>query len=70
MVDYFRAGVKQVWVIYSVTRQVYVYTSLTSVQILIEPAELEGGELIPGFRLSLTELFEDADFAELAPAGD
>jgi Uma2 family endonuclease len=59
LVDYFRAGVKQVWVIYSVTRQVYVYSSLTSVQILIEPAELEGGDLIPGFRLSLTELFED-----------
>jgi Uma2 family endonuclease len=57
--DYFRAGVRQVWVIYPVTRQVYVYTSLTSVQILIEPAELDGGDLIPGFRLSLTELFED-----------
>ena len=57
--DYFRAGVNQAWVIYPVTRQVYVYTSLTSVQILIEPAELEGGDLIPGFRLSLTELFED-----------
>jgi Uma2 family endonuclease len=57
--DYFRAGVRQVWVIYPVTRQVYVYTSLTSVQILIEPAELEGGDLIPEFHLSLTELFED-----------
>ena len=72
LVDYFRAGVKQVWVIYSVTRQVYVYTSLTSVQILIEPAELEGGELIPGFRLSLTELFEDAAVRRRtrSPAGD
>jgi Uma2 family endonuclease len=59
LADYFRAGVKAVWVIYSVTRQVYVYSSSTSVQILIEPAELEGGDLIPGFRLSLTELFED-----------
>lgn len=59
LVDYFRAGVRQVWVLYPVTRQVYVYTSLTSVQILIEPAELDGGNLIPGFRLSLTELFED-----------
>ena len=65
LVDYFRAGVRQVWVVYPVSKQVYVYTSLTSVQILTEPAALEGGELIPGFRLSLTELFED----ETAPEG-
>jgi Uma2 family endonuclease len=70
LVDYFRAGVKQVWVIYPVSRQVYVYTTLTTVQILTEPAELDAGDLIPGFRLSLTELFEDTDSAELAPAGD
>ena len=70
LVDYFRAGVKQVWVIYPVSRQVYVYTTLTTVQILTEPTELDGGDLIPGFRLSLTELFEDTDSAEVAPAGD
>jgi Uma2 family endonuclease len=67
LVDYFRAGVKQVWIIYPVTRQVYIYTSLTSVQILIEPAELDGGDLIPDFRLSLSELFEDGPGDE---AGD
>ena len=70
LVDYFRAGVEQVWVIYPVSRQVYVYTTLTTVQILIEPAALDGGDVVPGFRLSLTELFEDADSAEPAPAGD
>ena len=70
LVDYFRAGVQQVWVIYPVSRQVYVYTTLTTVQILTEPTELDGGDVVPGFRLSLTELFEDADSAELAPAGD
>ena len=68
LVDYFRAGVEQVWVIYPVSRQVYVYTTLTTVRILTEPAELDGGDVVPGFRLSLTELFEDADSA--APAGD
>ncbi|HKM53458.1 MAG TPA: hypothetical protein VJY33_08605, partial [Isosphaeraceae bacterium] len=67
---YFRAGVKQVWVIYPVSRQVYVYTTLTTVQILTKPTELDGGDVVPGFRLSLTELFEDAESAEVTPAGD
>jgi hypothetical protein len=40
------------------------------VQILTEPSELDGGDVVPGFRLSFTDLFEDADFAEPAPAGD
>lgn len=64
LVDYFRAGVQQVWVVYPFTKQVYVYTSLTSVKILTEQDDLEGGELIPGFRLSLTELFGDEAAAE------
>jgi Uma2 family endonuclease len=59
LVDYFQAGVRQVWVIYPGSHQVYVYPSLTSVKILTQAYELDGGELIPGFRLSLTELFED-----------
>jgi Uma2 family endonuclease len=59
LVDYFQAGVRQVWVIYPGSHQVYVYTSLTSVKILTQADELDGGELIPGFRLSLAELFED-----------
>jgi Uma2 family endonuclease len=59
LVDYFKAGVRQVWVIYPGSHQVYVYTSLTSVMILTQADELNGGDLIPGFRLSLTELFED-----------
>ncbi len=68
LVDYFRAGVQQVWVIYRVSRQVYAYTALTQVQILAEPAELDGGELIPGFRLSLSELFGDVDIEPTAAA--
>jgi Uma2 family endonuclease len=70
VVDYLSAGSRLVWVVYPDVKQVHVYTDLTSAQILTEPAVLDGGDLIPGFRLSLTELFEDADSAELTPAGD
>jgi Uma2 family endonuclease len=64
LADYFRAGLGQVWVIYPEVKLVYVYTSPTSVQILAEPAQLDGGDLLPGFRLPLTQLFEDAPEAE------
>ncbi len=70
VVDYLSAGTRLVWVVYPDVKQVHVYTDLTSARILTEPAELDGGDIVPGFRLSLTELFEDADSAELAPAGD
>jgi len=70
VVDYLSTGSRQVWVVYPDLKQVHVYTDLTSAQILTEPAVLDGGDLIPGFRLSLTELFEDADSAALTPAGD
>jgi Uma2 family endonuclease len=59
LVDYFRAGTEQVWVIYPAIRQVYLYASPTSVRILAEPGEIDGDNLIPGFRFPLTELFID-----------
>jgi Uma2 family endonuclease len=57
--DYFQAGTPLVWVIYPGTRQVYVYTSVSAVRILLEPADLDGGDLLPGFHLPLNRLFED-----------
>ena len=70
LVDYFRAGSEQVWVIYPAIRQVYLYANPTSVRILAEPGEIDGGELIPGFRLPLSELFEDEPEGETLAAGD
>jgi Uma2 family endonuclease len=66
--DYFNAGVQQVWVVYPPTRQVYVYSSLTSVEILPETAMLDGGSLIPGFHLPLSGLFGDEPESETAEA--
>ena len=57
VVDYLAAGSRLVWVVYPDLKQVHVYTDLTSARILTEPAELDGSDVIPGFRLSLTELF-------------
>jgi Uma2 family endonuclease len=62
--EYFQAGVTQVWVIYPRQREVYVYTSPTTVKILTAEQELDGGDLLPGFRLPLSSLFEDEPEAE------
>jgi Uma2 family endonuclease len=55
--EYFRAEVRQVWVVYPVTNKVQVYESPTRVKILQLGDELQGDPLIPGFRLPLSELF-------------
>ncbi len=62
--EYFRAGVRQVWVVYPITRLIYVYSSPTTVQILQPGDDLDGGPVLPGFRVAVSSLFED----ELADA--
>ena len=66
--DYFRTGVRLVWVVYPSVRQVYVYTSPADVQILTEPAELDAREVLPEFHLSLHRLFEDEPDADATAA--
>jgi Uma2 family endonuclease len=56
--EYFVAGVRRVWVIYSKQCKVYIYESPTNVRILQLGDELDGGTIVPGFRIPLTQLFE------------
>jgi Uma2 family endonuclease len=55
--DYFRAGVRLVWLILPVQKLVYVYRSPTDVRILQPGDELDGGDVVPGFRLPVRDLF-------------
>jgi Uma2 family endonuclease len=57
--EYFRSRVRQVWVVYPITRLVYVYSSPTAVQILQPGDDLDGGTVLPGFRVAVSSLFED-----------
>jgi Uma2 family endonuclease len=57
--DYFAAGVARVWVIYPDQAEVYDYGSPTQIEVVKIGQELDGGELIPGFRLAVAVLFED-----------
>jgi Uma2 family endonuclease len=56
--EYFRAGVRSVWVVYPRLRLVDVYESPTRVQILTEAETLRGDPVLPGFELLLSKLFE------------
>jgi Uma2 family endonuclease len=57
--EYFDAGVNQLWIVYPPQRGVYVYASTTRIEVLQIGQDLDGGDLLPGFRLSLATLFED-----------
>jgi len=57
--EYFKAGVRAVWIIYPEQEEVYVYASPARIQVLQVGQELDGGDLIPGFRLPVATLFED-----------
>lgn len=56
---YFAAGVAEMWIIYPNVRLLYRYTSPTQIQVIQSGEELDGGALFPGFRMPLSELFED-----------
>jgi Uma2 family endonuclease len=56
--EYFRAGVRLAWVVYPKHRKIYAYESTTNVRILQVGDELDGGPVLPGFRMRLAALFE------------
>ncbi|MGH9225043.1 MAG: Uma2 family endonuclease [Acidimicrobiales bacterium] len=53
-----QAGVKLVWVIHPEERTVAVYEPGGAVTVVDEGGELDGGEVLPGFRLAVAELFQ------------
>lgn len=55
--DYLNAGVREVWVIHPRSRSVMVFRSPTEVTVLTEGDTLDGGPVVPGFRIALSGLF-------------
>lgn len=60
VVEYFQAGVRQVWVVYPRVRLVEVYESTTRLHVLTSADELDGGTVLPGFRTPVAALFPEA----------
>jgi Uma2 family endonuclease len=59
IVDFLEAGVRQVWTIHPSTHSVTVYRQDGTAQLFRGDSQLEGGDVLPGFTLSLAELFRE-----------
>jgi Uma2 family endonuclease len=55
--EYFDAGCRLAWIINPKTKTADVYTSPTDRRHLRSTQSLDGGDVLPGFKLSLKELF-------------
>lgn len=57
--EYFAAGTKLVWIVDPVAETFAVYTSVNKHTLLTRSDTLDGGDVLPDFRLPLEELFDD-----------
>lgn len=55
--EYFTFGVRQVWIVSPESKTLQIYFSRTEVKILTADDELIAEEILPGFRLKLSEIF-------------
>jgi Uma2 family endonuclease len=68
--DFLRAGTRLVWVIFPDARRVDVYRADGSGGWRLEGQELEGEEVVPGFRVPVAAMFRDLPRRPAAPEGD
>jgi Uma2 family endonuclease len=59
--EYFRAGVRLVWLVDPRLCIVTVYTEIEEAVVLDELATLDGGDVLPGFAQPLRQLFAELD---------
>jgi Uma2 family endonuclease len=57
--EYFLSGVRVVWLVDPEARTVRVYTAPDRGSILAEGQALDGGEVLPGFRLPVSKVFAE-----------
>ena len=55
--EYFAIGVRLIWVADPRRQQIHVYHSLTNIERLTAGDELSGGDILPGFKVPVAELF-------------
>jgi Uma2 family endonuclease len=59
--EYFQAGVRLVWYVDPSKRTVRVYTAVDHSTLLREGDTLDGGDVLPGFSLSIRDWFAEAE---------
>ena len=60
--QWLQLGARVVWIVNPQTRLVTVYRSDGSVTVLLESDELTGDDLVPGFRISVRDVFNIGNF--------
>ena len=55
--EYLAGSVPMVWIVDPANQRVTVYRSLQDIKILSADQELDGGDVLPGFRIKVTEIF-------------
>lgn len=68
--EYFDAGARAVWLVYPNVEVVHVYHAWDRVEVVTRAGTLDGGAVVPGFRLPLAELFEEEAEPEAVPAAE
>lgn len=58
--EYFAAGVRLVWVVYPDQREIYSFEAPRTIRVLTLGDVADGGVVLPGFTMSLDEVFEAA----------
>jgi Uma2 family endonuclease len=58
MREYFQLGVKEVWIVLPIDREIYVYDSPTNPHVLTAADVLDGGALLPGLNLKVGSIFQ------------
>ena len=59
--EYFDAGVKQVWVLHPKKRTMQVYTGVDQFKVIDETGIVDGGDVLPGFTMRVSDIFARAD---------
>jgi Uma2 family endonuclease len=59
VLDYLDHGVPLVWVVHPTRRTIDVWTTDRTVRTLREGDDLDGGEVLPGFAVAVTTIFEE-----------
>jgi Uma2 family endonuclease len=55
--EYIRGGVRVAWQIYPRLREVHTYDGSPTIRIFTAADELDGGPVLPGFKVKMTDLF-------------
>lgn len=58
LAEYFASGVQMVWIVDPQLAQIHVYRDLERVRLLRGADVLTGEEILPGFQVALSEIFE------------